>query len=217
MTVAERLGGGKVGRRQGWLSNLTSRTAETRECARDWSGVVGILVTATEPIWSVVNPGMAGRVGRAVRTWTGELVGLGGWNVLLNYRNLRQGTLDIGSGSGAGAIDELLSSRPGLLTSLFVERALGVAARRARATVKTFDKRGLLACSGRGHCDFRLTSRDSFPDRFWCRWAGLLLLPVAARGRRTLIPFCRVNERLVRPCCTCSRSILRSRSVASKC
>jgi hypothetical protein len=35
-------------------------------------------------------------IDRAVRTWTGELIDLGGRNTLLYYRDLKQGTLDIG-------------------------------------------------------------------------------------------------------------------------
>ena len=88
-------------------------------------------------------------VGRAVRTWTGELVDLGGRNTLLYYRDLKQGTLDIGPGSTANdvAVDELLSSRPVRLSTLFDDTAIGPAARRAR-TVKAkaaenFEERGL--------------------------------------------------------------------------
>jgi hypothetical protein len=64
-----------------------------------------------EPILSrqYERPESSGRgrvdlVGRAVRTWTGELVDLGGRNTLLYYRDLKQGTLDIGPGSGANAV-----------------------------------------------------------------------------------------------------------------
>jgi hypothetical protein len=94
----------------------------------------------------------AGRVvlvGRAVRVWTGELVDLGGRNTLLYYRDLKQGTLDIGPGSGASpvAVDQLLSSQPVRLSMLFSDTAVGGAARRAR-TVKAkaaenFEERGL--------------------------------------------------------------------------
>ena len=77
------------------------------------------------------------------------MVDLGGRNTLLYYRDLKQGTLDIGPGSGAsaGAADELLSSRPVRLSVLFGDVALGAAARRAR-TVKAkaaenFEERGL--------------------------------------------------------------------------
>ena len=38
----------------------------------------------------------AALVQRGVKTWTGELVDLGGRNTLLYYRDLKQGTLDLG-------------------------------------------------------------------------------------------------------------------------
>jgi very-short-patch-repair endonuclease len=88
-------------------------------------------------------------VGRAVKTWTGELVDLGGRNTLLYYRDLKQGTLDIGSGSGAStvAVDALLSSQSVRLSAMFGETAITAAARRAR-TVKAkatenYEERGL--------------------------------------------------------------------------
>jgi hypothetical protein len=93
--------------------------------------------------------GRVGLVGRAVRVWTGELVDLGGRNTLLYYRDLKQGTLDIGPGSGASpvAVDQLLSSRPVRLSMLFSDMAVGGAARRARTVkakaVENFEERGL--------------------------------------------------------------------------
>jgi very-short-patch-repair endonuclease len=76
-------------------------------------------------------------------------VDLGGRNTLLYYRDLKQGTLDIGPGSGASlvAVDALLSSRSVRLSVLFDDTAIGAAARRAR-TVKAkaaenFEERGL--------------------------------------------------------------------------
>ena len=88
-------------------------------------------------------------VRRAVRTWTGELVDLGGRNTLLYYRDLKQGTLDVGPGSGANeiAVDALLSSRTVRLSNLFGDAVIGSEARRAR-TVKAkatenFEERGL--------------------------------------------------------------------------
>src|SRR5215472_19292861 len=76
-------------------------------------------------------------VGRAVKTWTGELVDLGGRNTLLYYRDLKQGTLDIGPGSGANAVavGDLLSSRTVRLSLMFGDAAIAAAARRA-PTVK---------------------------------------------------------------------------------
>src|SRR6266545_6527009 len=60
-------------------------------------------------------------VGGAVKTWTGELVDLGGRNTLLYYRDLKQGTLDIGPYSGAEpvALDALLGSRTVRLSEMF--------------------------------------------------------------------------------------------------
>lgn len=93
--------------------------------------------------------GRVGLIGRAVRTWTGELVDLGGRNTLLYYRDLKQGTLDIGPDSGAStvAVDSLLSSQTVRLSTVFGEQAIGAAARRAR-TVKAkatenYEERGL--------------------------------------------------------------------------
>jgi very-short-patch-repair endonuclease len=93
--------------------------------------------------------GSVGLIGRAVRTWTGELVDLSGRNTLLYYRDLKQGTLDIGPGSGADAVavDSLLSSYTVRLSTMFGDPAIGAAARRAR-TVKAkatenYEERGL--------------------------------------------------------------------------
>ena len=93
--------------------------------------------------------GRAGLVGRAVKTWTGELVDLGGRNTLLYYRDLKQGTLDIGPGSGADsmAVEALLSSQTVRLSFMFEQAAITAAARRVR-TVKAkatenYEERGL--------------------------------------------------------------------------
>ena len=81
--------------------------------------------------------------------WIGELVDLGGRNTLLYYRDLKQGTLDIGPGSGAStvAVDALLSSHAVRLSAIFGDAVLTAAARRAR-TVKAkatenYEERGL--------------------------------------------------------------------------
>src|ERR1022692_2903505 len=106
-------------------------------------------MSGSEPTSSVTGPERVRFVGRAVKTWTGELVDLGGRNTLLYYRDLKQGTLDIGPGSGADsiALDQLLSSRPVRLSVMFDDATIGPAARRAR-TVKAkatenFEERGL--------------------------------------------------------------------------
>src|SRR4051812_13184308 len=95
------------------------------------------------------GPGRVELVGRATKAWIGELVDLGGRNTLLYYRNLKQGTLDIGPGSGANdvAVDTLLSSHTVRLSAVFEEAAMTSAARRAR-TVKAkatenYEERGL--------------------------------------------------------------------------
>jgi hypothetical protein len=85
----------------------------------------------------------------AVNAWTGQLVDLGGRNTLLYYRDLKQGTLDLGRGSGASdvACDQLLASRTIRLSDTFASATLPAAARRAR-TVRAkanenFEERGL--------------------------------------------------------------------------
>jgi very-short-patch-repair endonuclease len=95
------------------------------------------------------GPGRVSLIGRAVKTWTGQLVDLGGRNTLLYYRDLKQGTLDIGPGSGANtvAVGDLLSSRTVRLSLMFGDTGIAVAARRAR-TVKAkatenYEERGL--------------------------------------------------------------------------
>jgi very-short-patch-repair endonuclease/Arc/MetJ family transcription regulator len=88
-------------------------------------------------------------VNRAVSTWTGELIDLGGRNTLLYYRDLKQGTLDMGPSSGANgaAVDALLASRSVRLSTLFAGPATAAAARRARTikakATENFEERGL--------------------------------------------------------------------------
>ena len=98
---------------------------------------------------SSASPERLRLVGRAVRTWTGELIDLGGRNTLLYYRDLKQGTLDIGPGSPANdvAVDQLLSSRTIRLSTLFGGSSIDAAARRVRAikakATENFEERGL--------------------------------------------------------------------------
>ena len=98
---------------------------------------------------SSASPERLRLVDRAVRTWTGELIDLGGRNTLLYYRDLKQGTLDVGPGSAASdiAVDQLLSSRTIRLSTLFGETSLAGAARRARAikakATENYEERGL--------------------------------------------------------------------------
>src|SRR5215472_15257110 len=78
--------------------------------------------------------GRVSLVGRAVKTWTGELIDLGGRNTLLYYRDLKQGTLTFGTESGANpvAVDMLLSGRTVRLSEMFSDSNRPGAARRAR-------------------------------------------------------------------------------------
>jgi len=86
---------------------------------------------------------------RAQQIWVGQLVDLGGRNTLLYYRDLKVGTLDLGSGSGANevAVDQLLGSHTVALASLFAEDDRGHATRRARTirakATENFEERGL--------------------------------------------------------------------------
>ncbi len=89
------------------------------------------------------------KVEAAVRTWTGQLIDLGGRNTLLYYKALKQGTLDLGPGSGAEpvAVETLLSSRTLRLSEMFDPEAVAAAARRARTirakATENFEERGL--------------------------------------------------------------------------
>src|ERR1700694_6159747 len=88
-------------------------------------------------------------VQQAVKTWTGELVDLGGRNTLLYYRDLKQGTLDLGPASAANdvAVEELLGGRRTQLSTLFDDAAIGSPARRVRTVrakaAENFEERGL--------------------------------------------------------------------------
>lgn len=88
-------------------------------------------------------------VARSVTTWVGELVDLGGRNTLLYFRDLKQGTLDLGPASPANdvAVEGLLAGRTLRLSDLFDAASRSPAARRCR-TVKAkadenFQERGL--------------------------------------------------------------------------
>src|SRR6266516_4232883 len=89
------------------------------------------------------------KVAAAVRAWTGQLIDLGGRNTLLYYKDLKQGTLDLGPYSGAEpvALDALLGSRTVRLAEMFNREALARAARRARTirakAMENFEERGL--------------------------------------------------------------------------
>src|SRR6266508_4059294 len=89
------------------------------------------------------------KVAAAVRAWTGQLIDLGGRNTLLYYKDLKQGTLDLGPYSGAEpvALDALLGSRTVRLSEMFNPEALAGTARRARTirakAMENFEERGL--------------------------------------------------------------------------
>jgi very-short-patch-repair endonuclease len=68
----------------------------------------------------------------AVATWTGQLINLDGRNLLLYYKDLKLGTLDVGLGNPV-ALEALLSGRTVALSTLFEEDSLAGALKRARA------------------------------------------------------------------------------------
>ena len=89
------------------------------------------------------------KVKAAVRAWTGQLIDLGGRNTLLYYKDLKQGTLDLGPDSRAEpvALDALLGSRTVRLSEMFDPEALAGTARRVRTirakAMENFEERGL--------------------------------------------------------------------------
>lgn len=108
-------------------------------------------VTKTEqPPTAEAAADRAARVERAAEVWRGQLVDLGGRNTLLYYKDLRQGTLDIGPGSGADqlAVASLLGAQTVRLSTLFAGAdQLAPAAKRARTVSAKaramFEERGL--------------------------------------------------------------------------
>jgi hypothetical protein len=86
------------------------------------------------------------RVRQAVKAWTGQLIDLGGRNTLLYYKDLKQGTLDLGLADPV-ALDELLKSETVRLSNLFDPTAVEAAARRVRGirakANENFEERGL--------------------------------------------------------------------------
>jgi very-short-patch-repair endonuclease len=87
------------------------------------------------------------RVTAAVRDWVDQLIDLTGRNNLLYYRDLKQGTLDLGPADGTVAMDALLGSNPVRLSNLFEEVDLPRVAKRARTirakANENFEERGL--------------------------------------------------------------------------
>jgi very-short-patch-repair endonuclease len=89
----------------------------------------------------------ARRVARAVATWTGQLIDPGSRNTLLYYRDLKQGTLNLGDADPV-ALENLLAGRTMRLSALFPDLAGRPAvAKRARAVrakaQENFEERGL--------------------------------------------------------------------------
>jgi len=95
------------------------------------------------------DPARVAAIQRAQQVWTDQLVDLGGRNTLLYYRDLKVGTLDLGPGSGAdpGAVEQLLASRPVVLSDLFPDERNADAAKRARTirakATENFEERGV--------------------------------------------------------------------------
>lgn len=92
----------------------------------------------------------ASRVRRAAEVWKGQLVDLGGRNTLLYYKDLKQGTLDIGPKSGAAqhVVDSLLGTNVVRLSAIFPDpERLAIAATKARTVAAKaramFEERGL--------------------------------------------------------------------------
>ena len=95
---------------------------------------------------ATVSPVRRAAVVVAARTWSGQLIDLGGRNTLLHYRDLRAGTLDLASAE-TSAVARLLSGRAVRLSVLFPGDLLADAARRMRTVAakarENFEERGL--------------------------------------------------------------------------
>ncbi|MGH3118283.1 MAG: DUF4011 domain-containing protein, partial [Gaiellales bacterium] len=94
------------------------------------------------------------RVQAAVKTWTGELVDLGGRNNLLFYRDLKRGTLDLDA-AHSGARENVLAGKTVRLSRLFPDAEQREDAIKRARTIRNkaqehFEERGLqtlfLAC-----------------------------------------------------------------------
>jgi very-short-patch-repair endonuclease len=110
-------------------------------------------------------------VQKQVGVWTGQLIDLGGRNTLLYYRDLKQGTLNLGS-ANPKALSDLLANKSVKLSKLISdpeERAVVV--RKARGirnkTQENFEERGLqtlfLACGMATWDNARGTSTPQAP------------------------------------------------------
>lgn len=114
-------------------------------------------------------------VQRVIREWISELIDLGGRNNLLNYRDLRAGTLSLDSAE-PGAVESLIRGRPVPLSRLFpTEDGLKDANRRARAIHRkareNFEERGIDTL----HLSCGIATWTH--DRPWTPAAPVLLIP----------------------------------------
>lgn len=86
------------------------------------------------------------KVRAAAKAWTSQLIDLSGRNTLLHYRDLKQGTLDLGVTEPV-ALESLLAGQTVRLSTLFPGPAATSAARRARTirakAAENFEERGL--------------------------------------------------------------------------
>src|ERR1700722_6425069 len=86
------------------------------------------------------------RITRAVKDWTGQLVDISGRNTLLNYRDLRAGTLDFVTAREVG-VERILGGYTVRFSEAFGTDELAAAARRGGAirarAEENFEERGL--------------------------------------------------------------------------
>lgn len=108
--------------------------------------------TVKEPVGSdsADHEGLLGKIGRAVRDWTAQLVDLTGNNRLLNFKVTRTGGSIVFDGDNVNEVElgRLIGGFRVELSRLFLDRdATGQAARLARAARKTsvanYEERGL--------------------------------------------------------------------------
>lgn len=89
------------------------------------------------------------QVSDAVKTWSGQLIDLGGRNQLLYYRDLKVGTLDLADASPL-ALDALMDGHSVSLGRLFAPDVLPDVRKRARAirnkAREALEERGIVTC-----------------------------------------------------------------------
>jgi very-short-patch-repair endonuclease len=94
--------------------------------------------------------GRAALVQEAARRWRGQLIDIGGRNTLLYYRDLKAGTLDLGSATSI-ALDALLAGRTVPLAQLYPDRDVHAQAVRRARTIRNKarelrEERGIETC-----------------------------------------------------------------------